>query len=296
MQHILEIATRLGRLSLPAGVLIRDADVRDYPPEDVLCLCTGSQGEPLAALPRIAIDDHRHVRLLADDVVVFSSRVIPGNEKSIGRVMNHVARRGALLISDADKHVHVSGHGSAEELKLVLSLARPRYFVPIHGEYRQLSRHGRMAAAVCPEATVLMAEVGDVLRFDPDGARVADRVPARRVLIDGTRTGEIGDEILRDRKHLASDGLVVPVVAINVQTGVMEQLPEIVTRGLAIDPRHEAALREAPNVLMRAISEAPLEERTDPGLLKERIRQEMQRMFRKRFGRRPLILPVVLEV
>ncbi len=254
MQHVSEIATRLGRLSVPPRVLIRDSDIRDYPAEDIVCLCTGSQGEPLAALPRIAINDHRHVHLEPDDVVVFSSRVIPGNEKSVGRVMNHVARRGATVISDSDKRVHVSGHGSAEELKLVLSLARPRYFVPIHGEYRQLSRHGRMAAAVCPDTTVLMAEVGDVLRFDRDGARVADRVPARRVLIDGTRTGEIGDEVLRDRKHLASDGLVVPVVAMNMQTGILEQPPEIVTRGLAIDPRHEAALREAPDALTRAIT------------------------------------------
>ena len=152
--------------------------------------------------------------------MVFSARSIPGNEKAIGRVMNHIARRGAEVVTDGDKHVHVSGHGSDEELKLVLSLVRPRYFVPIHGEYRQLARHARMAATGLPgRTTVLMAEDGDVLRFDGEGGRVADRVPAGRVLIDGTRTGEIGDEVLRDRRHLAGDGLVVPVVAINAQTG-----------------------------------------------------------------------------
>ena len=296
MQQTSQIAERLGYLRLPAGTQIRDCDVRDFPAQDVVCLCTGSQGEPLAALPRIAIDDHRHIRLAPSDVVVFSARAIPGNEKAIGRVMNHVARRGADVVSDSDKHVHVSGHGSEQELQLVLSLVKPRYFVPIHGEYRQLARHARMAALVCPDTKVLMAEDGDVLRFNGTGAGVAERVPAGRVLIDGTRTGEIADEVLRDRRHLAGDGLVVAVVAINGQTGTLEQTPELITRGLAIDSRHEAVLREAADLLSRAIESAPREERTDPGLLKERIRVELQRLFRKRAGRRPLVLPVVMEV
>jgi ribonuclease J len=293
MQQTSQIAARLGYLNIPAGLQIRDSD---FPAHDVLCLCTGSQGEPLAALPRIAIDDHRHVKLDRGDVVVFSSRVIPGNEKHIGRVMNHVARRGADVVADGQKAVHVSGHASEEELKLLLSLVKPRFFVPIHGEYRQLSRHARMATLVCPDATVLMAEDGDVLRFDQAGGRVADRLAAGRVLIDGTRTGEIGDEVLRDRRHLAGDGLVVPVVAINGKTGSLEQVPELITRGLAIDARHDEVLRDAPAMLARAIQEASREERTDPGLLKERIRVELQRMFRRRAGRRPLVLPVVMEV
>jgi ribonuclease J len=296
MQQTSQIAERLGHLRLPAGVQIRESDVRDHPAQDVVCLCTGSQGEPLAALPRIAIDDHRHVRLQPSDVVVFSARAIPGNEKAIGRVMNHVARRGADVVSDADRHVHVSGHGSEQELQLVLSLVKPRYFVPIHGEYRQLARHARMAGLVCPGTKVLMAEDGDVLRFDGTGVCVAQRVTAGRVLIDGTRTGEIADEVLRDRRHLAGDGLVVPVVAINGQTGALEQPPELITRGLAVDARHEAVLREAPDILAKAIESAPREERTDPGLLKERIRVELQRLFKKRVGRRPLVLPVVMEV
>jgi ribonuclease J len=296
MQQNSQIAQRLGYLRLPPGLQIRDADVRDYPAQDVLCLCTGSQGEPMAALSRIAIDDHRHVSLAKDDLVVFSARAIPGNEKAIARVMNHVARRGAQIVDDGMKHVHVSGHGSEEEQKLVLALVKPRFFVPIHGEYRQLARHARMARLVCPETTVVMADDGDVIRFDEEGGRVADRVPAGRVLIDGTRTGAIGDEILRDRRHLAEDGLVVPVVAINSQTGHLERTPEIITRGLATDTRHDAMMREAPALLSAAIEAAPLEERTDPGLLKERVRTEVQRLFRKRAGRRPLVLPVVLEV
>jgi ribonuclease J len=296
MRQTAQVAERLGRLRVPPGVQIADTDVRDFPREDVLCLCTGSQGEPMAALPRIAIDDHRHVQLKPDDVVVFSARVIPGNEKSVGRVMNHVAKRGAEVVSNADKRVHVSGHASEEELKLLLSLVKPRFFVPIHGEYRQLARHARMATLVSPQTTVIVAADGDLLRFDAEGGRVADRVPTGRTLIDGTRTGEIADEILRDRRHLASGGLVVPVVTMNSQTGVLEGEPELITRGMAIDPRHAAVLADAPGVLARAIGDAPHEERTDPGLLKERIRQELQRLFKKRLGRRPLVLPVVMEV
>jgi len=296
MQNTSQIGERLGYLKIPPGLQIRDSEVRDFPAQDVVCLCTGSQGEPLAALPRIAIDDHRQVALQQGDTVVFSARNIPGNEKAIGRTMNHLARRGVDLVTDTDKHVHVSGHGNEEELKFVLSLVRPRYFVPIHGEYRQLARHARLASTVCPETTVVMAEDGDVVRFDGQGGRVADRVTAGRILIDGARTGEIADEVLRDRRHLAGDGLVVAVVAINGQTGAIEQPPALIARGLAVDARHEQLLRDAPGLLAHEIGEASREERADPGLLKERVRVALQRLFKKRAGRRPLVLPIVMEV
>jgi ribonuclease J len=296
MQHTSQIATRLGYLRVPAGLQIRESQVRDFDPGDVLCACTGSQGEPMAALPRIAIDDHRHVRLLPGDTVAFSARVIPGNEKAIARVMNHAARRGAEVVTDADRHIHVSGHGSQEELKLVISLVKPRFFVPIHGEYRQLARHAQMARLVSPGTTVVMASDGDVIRFDGEGGRVTGQVRTGRVLIDSARTGEVVDEVLRDRRHLASDGVVVPVVAIDGRSGALEHLPVIIARGLAVDARHDEVLRDAPDVLARAIERAPAEERTDPGLLKELVRTELQRLFKKRVGRRPLVVPVVMEV
>jgi ribonuclease J len=291
-----ETAIRLGILKVPGGMEIADADVRDYPAQDILCLCTGSQGEPMAALPRIAIDDHRHIKVEDDDVVVFSARAIPGNEKAIGRVMNHLAKRGAEIVTDGMKHVHVSGHGSAEELKLVLSLVQPRFFVPIHGEYRQLAQHARLARAVCPGTTVQMLEDGDVLRFDAEGARVTGRVQTGRILVDGTRMGEVGDEILRDRRHLAGDGLVVAVVAFSGKSGELARTPEVIARGISTGPGQDELLREAPSLLAAALGEVPLEERMDPGLVKERIRLEVQRMFRKRANRRPLVLPVVLEM
>jgi ribonuclease J len=291
-----EIAQRLGYLRIPAGVALRDSDVRNFPAQDVVCICTGSQGEPQAALPRIAIDDHRHVKLGPDDVVVFSAREIPGNEKAIGRVMNHIARRDALVITDTDKHVHVSGHGSEEELKLMLSLVRPRHFVPIHGEYRQLARHARVAARVARGTKVLLAENGDVIRFDDEGGRLDGKVPAGRILIDGTRSGEVGDEVLRDRRHLSGDGLVVPVVTIGKQSGGLEETPDVITRGFVLDARTEALLREIPSLLAATLDSASVEERTDPGLIKEKIRVDLQRFFRKRSGLRPLVLPVVMEI
>jgi ribonuclease J len=291
-----ETAQRLGYLRMPAGVQIRDSDVRTYLAQDVVCICTGSQGEPAAALSRIAIDDHRHVKLDNDDVVVFSAREIPGNEKAIGRVMNHIARRGAEVVHEGTRHVHVSGHGSEEELKLMLSLVRPKFFVPIHGEYRQLARHARVAARVSPGTRVVLGENGDLIRFDEDGGRVADRLPAGRTLIDGTRSGAVGDEVLRDRRHLAGDGLVVPVVAIGRQSGVLEETPDVITRGFVLDARTEALLKEIPRLLAATLESASVEERTDPGLIKERVRVDLQRFFRKRSGLRPLVLPVIMEI
>jgi ribonuclease J len=274
--------------------------VPGFPSQDILCLATGSQGEPAAALSRIAIDDHRFVKLSDPDRVVISARAIPGNEKAIGRVMNHIARRGVDVVTESSKHVHVSGHGSEEELKLVLALARPRYFVPIHGEFRQLARHARVAELVTGglpiRVEVVTAENGDVIRFDKDGARVADKAPTGRVLIDGTRVGEVGDEVLRDRRHLAADGLVVPVVAIGRQTGAVEGTPEIIARGFVTDGESDDVLDEAARLITVVIAEASVEERTDPGLINEKIRVELRRYLRKRTGRRPMVLPVVMEI
>jgi ribonuclease J len=294
-----EIAQRLGYLKIPSGVQIRDSDVGSYPAQDVLCLSTGSQGEPMSALSRMAIDDHRHVKLAENDTVVVSARAIPGNEKAIGRVINHLSRRGVDVIHEGIKHVHVSGHGSEEELKLMLTLVKPRYFVPVHGEYRQLAQHTRIAKRVFagrdPRPEILLAENGDVLVFDADGARIAGKAPVGRVLIDDTRTGEVGDEVLRDRRHLAEDGLVVPVVAINKQTGALEGVPDIITRGFVMEDS-AALLADGARLLNDVFHQTSVEERTDHGLIKEKLRVELRRFFRKRSGRRPFVLPVIMEI
>jgi ribonuclease J len=284
-----QVAQRLGYLRIPAGLQIRDSEVSGFPVQDVLCMTTGSQGEPASALSRMAIDDHRSVKVAGGDTVVLSARAIPGNEKAIGRVINHLARRGAEVVYEGIKHVHVSGHGSEEELKLVLSLIRPRYFVPIHGEYRQLSQHARIAERVFagrdPRPQILLAEDGDMLLFDETGSG----------RIGGKLTGEVADEVLRDRRHLAADGLVVPVVAINKQTGALEGVPDIITRGFVMEDS-EALLADGARLLTETVEQAGLEERTDQGLIKEKLRIELRRFLRKRSGRRPFVLPVVMEI
>jgi len=294
-----QIAQRLGYLRIPTGVQIRDSDVANHPPRDVLCLTTGSQGEPMSALSRIAIDDHRYVKIAPDDTVVLSARAIPGNEKAIGRVINHIARRGADVIYEGIKHVHVSGHGSEEELKLMLSLVRPRFFIPVHGEYRQLSQHARIAqrtfAGRDPRPEIFVIENGDVIAIDAEGARLSGKATVGRVLIDGTLTGEVGDEVLRDRRHLAEDGLIVPVVAINKQTGMLERAPEIITRGFVME-NSEELLADCARILGEVVEQASVEERTDQGLIKEKLRVELRRFVRKRSGRRPFVLPVVMEI
>jgi ribonuclease J len=301
MNDVSQIAQRLGYLKIPAGLAIREADIKNHPPEDVVCLVTGSQGEPMSALSRIAIDDHRHVTLTPDDVVVFSSREIPGNERSIDRVVNHISRRGAEIIHEGIKHVHVSGHGSAEELKLVLSLVRPRCFVPIHGSFRQRARHARvgerLTANLASRVEIIIAENGDVLHFDRRGGWVADKVPAGRVLIDGASSAPgLVDEVLRDRRHLAEDGLVVPVLAINKQSGLIEGVPDLITRGLVVDHGADSPLHEASRLILELIETARFEERTDYGMMKDKISVELRRFFRKRLGQRPLVLPVIMEI
>jgi ribonuclease J len=292
-----QIAQELGYLRIPGGVQIRDSDIRSHAASDVACVTTGSQGEPNAALTRIAIDDHRHVALEEEDTVVFSARAIPGNERAIGRVMNHIAHRGSEVVYEGLKHVHVSGHGSEEELKLMLSLVRPRYFVPIHGEFRHLARHARVAERVTNGATkVLVVENGQQILFDGSAARIGEKVPSGRIFIDGTRTGEIADEVLRDRRHLAGDGVLVTVIAINRQTGAVEGVPEVITRGFVRDERSEILMRDAAGLVVEIIDAAGVEERTDVGLIRERIRTELQRILRRRVGRRPLVVPVIMEI
>ncbi len=296
-----EIAQRLGYLKVPAGVQIRDSDVPNHQPQDVLCIATGSQGEPNAALSRMAIDDHRYVKIRPDDTVVLSARKIPGNEKAIARTLSHVARRGATIVTSDRKHVHVSGHGSSEELKLVLSLVRPRYFVPVHGEYRQLALHASIARRVLAgtdrKVDVLLAQDGDIVQFDRHGARIADKAPTGRILIDTTRVGEVGDEVLRDRRHLAGDGVVVAVVTIGRLSGEIIGVPEIVARGMVLgDESSEVLFRAAARAIGECVAASSVEERTDHGLMTEKLRVELRRFFKKRSGRRPLVLPVVMEM
>lgn len=294
-----EIAQQMGRLRVPEGLLVQPQDLRKLPPNEVAVVLTGSQGEPMAALSRVAVNSHRWVTVEPGDDVVISARVIPGNEKSIFRMIDHLYRRSARVHyqDGSQPPVHVSGHGSAEELKLMLNLVRPKYFVPIHGEYRHLRRHMLMAkelAAVAEE--VFLLESGDVLEFDNQGARRAGRVKVGRVCIDVGTLDEVGDAILKERRHISEDGIVIPILAINEHTGELEAPPEIVSRGFVPLDEAQDLVESAREVILKTIEKSNLEEVGDWGVIKEKIRTALRRHFDQETGKRPMILPVILEV
>ena len=284
---------------MPQGLLVQPQEIKNLPPNRVIVVLTGSQGEPMSALSRVAVNSHRWVSAEPDDEVVISARVIPGNEKAIFRMIDHLYRRGARVHyqDGTQPPVHVSGHGSSEELRLMLNLIRPKYFVPIHGEYRQLYRHAVLArelAAVSGE--VFLLESGDVLEFDERGARRSGRVPVGRVCIDVGTLDEVGDVILKERRRISEDGIVIPILAINEHTGELEVPPEIVSRGFVPLDEAQELLESARQVILKTIEVSNLEEVADWGVIKEKIRTSLRKYFDQQTGKRPMILPVILEV
>ena len=300
MNNVTEIAHTLGLLELPDGILLRPQDIGQTDPAKLVVVASGTQGEPMSALSRIAVDNHKNISVERGDTVVLSARIIPGNEKGIYRMINHFAKRGAEVIyGSMNPPVHVSGHGSAEELKLVLNLVRPRYFVPIHGEFRQMAKHASLAqhlrGAGLEETFVL--ETGETLEVDRHGARRGEKVAVGRVCIDsGTVDEVVEDIVIRDRRHLSEDGFVLPIIAINKHSGKSETLPEIVSRGFMSLEDGSDLLQEARQVVARTLESSSQEERTDWGVMQEKIRGDLKRFLNKQTSRRPLIMPVILEV
>jgi ribonuclease J len=294
-----EIAQDLGYIDVPEGLLIHPGQIREYSPQQVCVLISGTQGEPMSALSRAAVDNHKHARIEKGDTVVLSSRIIPGNEKSIYRMIDHLYRREADVIYDdgSTPPVHVSGHASQEELKLIMNLVKPKYFIPIHGEYRQLRVHADLARSVRGAVgQVLLLESGDVLEFDELGARKIDKVPVGRICIDsGSRGDVVEDLVIKDRRHLSEDGFVLPIIAINKLTGTVESIPEIVMRGFAAGAE-EGFLRESRRVIAQTLDMSTAEEKADYGVIKEKIRTDLKRFIAKTTSRRPLIMPVILEI
>ncbi len=297
MDNSAEIAQDLGYLDPPQGLLINPGQMRDYTPDKLCILISGTQGEPMSALSRAAVDNHKHAKIEAGDTVVLSSRVIPGNEKPIYRVIDHLERRDANVIHDDGTHglIHVSGHGSQEELRMMINLVRPKFFIPIHGDYRHLKRHAELARATGIPDKVILLEDGDILEVDKSDARKTGKVTTGRVCIDNGSTADVvADLVIRDRKHLSEDGLFLPIIAINKSTGELEGPPEITTRGFAIDDPE--LLRNARDIVTRTLEQSSAEERRDPGVIKEKIRADLKRFIQKNANRRPLIMPVILEI
>ncbi len=292
-----EIAHDLHCLRIPDGMVVRPQDIRSFEPRKLIILASGSQAEPMSSLSRIAVDNHRFVSVDENDTVILSARIIPGNEKAIFRMLDHMFRRRALVYYDNSAGtIHVSGHASQEEQKLILRLVKPKYFIPVHGEYRHLFRHAALAyqlGAVSEE--ILMMEDGKCIEFTEDGAFRRDPVTAGRVLVDSGSLEEIEAIVVRDRKHLSEEGVVIPIIAIDKHTGKLESAPEVVSRGLMSENNGEL-LAGAKEIVMKTFELSNLEERADWSVIKEKIRVDLKRYISKQTSKRPLILPVILEV
>src|SRR5262245_40618216 len=290
------VARDLDRLRVRSGTIVDLAVARDLPRDQIALITAGSQAEAASALVRIAMDAHKQVTLTPGDTVVLSSRIIPGNERAISSLVNHLYRRGARVYYDRVAPVHVSGHASQEELKLVLNLVRPRYFVPVHGEYRHLVRHRDLATEVgIPADRCHLLEDGDVLELDGIEARRGERVTAGRVFVDGKGVGDVEDVVLRDRRHLSEDGLVLAVLAIHQQSGEIGAGPDLVSRGVVAEETSAEVLERARGEVLEALAAINPESRTDPVEVQEEVRRALRRYF-KRFDRRPVILPFVMEM
>jgi ribonuclease J len=295
MMESSEIAQDLGYIDIPQGLIINPGQLRDFPPEQLMILISGTQGEPMSALSRAAVDNHKHARIDAGDTVVLSSRIIPGNEKGIFRVIDHLYRRDANVICDDGSNglIHVSGHGSQEEMRLLINLVRPKYFIPIHGDYRFLVRHAGLAMETGAVEHAIVIEDGDVLELDKTEVRKKDKVTAGRILIDsGSSIDVVEDLVIRDRRILSEDGIVLAVLAIHKRTGKIEQQPEVIMRGFGGADITDQA-REA---VLKTLDSLTGEEKTDYGMVKEKVRVELKRLIQKTTGRRPMVMPIILEI
>lgn len=293
-----QIALELGYLKIPEKTWLRIDELNKLSDDRVVIITTGSQGEPMSVLSKIATDEHKHIKIKKGDTVILSAKMIPGNERSIGRIINHLFKRGAEVIYEKVSEVHVSGHASKEELKLLLNLIKPRYFVPIHGEYRHLIYHAKLAEKVgIPEENIFILENGEVLEIDETGiARKNGKVNAGRIFIDGKLMGDVESMVLRDRMRLAHDGIVIVLLAVEKATGRIITGPEIISRGFIFEESSYDVISNVRDVVTGTIQSMEHDLLSDTTLLQTKIRDTLKKYLRDRMGRRPLIMPVVMEI
>ncbi|MCD5410813.1 MAG: ribonuclease J [Clostridiales bacterium] len=297
MINVVRVANQLGTLTVPEGLIIDIDDMNGLDDSQVVIITTGSQGEPMAALSRMASAEHRKIVIKQGDVVVFSSTPIPGNEKTVSRVINQLFKKGAEVIYKSLADVHVSGHACREELKLMHRLVNPKYFIPAHGEYRHLKSHGKLAEELgMPKENTFVIQNGDVVEFTKDTAKVNGNVPSGRILVDGLGVGDVGNIVLRDRKHLGEDGLMVVVLTISSKTGKIVAGPDIISRGFVYVRESENLMGEARNVVSEALKVCENQNIIEWSVLKNTTKDVLRSYLYEKTKRRPMILPVVMEV
>ncbi|MDD2555275.1 MAG: ribonuclease J [Syntrophaceticus sp.] len=297
MVNVVNIATELGYLDIPPGSMIDIDDIDQYPKNKIAVLTTGSQGEPMSALTRMANCEHRNIEIIPGDTVIISASPIPGNEKMINKTIDRLFKQGAEVIYESVSGVHVSGHASQEELKLMINLTKPKFFIPIHGEYRHLIKHAQLAKDVgISNENVFVVENGQILEFCSNWGKVAGRVTAGRVLVDGLGVGDVGNIVLRDRRQLSRDGLVVVVLTLDQNSGEIVAGPDIISRGFVYVRESEDLLEEARKRINATLKVCELHQTTEWGAIKSCVRETVGKFFYERTGRRPMILPIIMDV
>ena len=291
------IAEELGYLHYPPDVKASMDDLNELTDDKVVIVTTGSQGEPMSSLSRMAMDDHKHIKVKEGDIVLLSSRFIPGNERAIGRVINHLFRRGANVLYEQVSDIHVSGHACREEQKMMLNLVKPKYFIPVHGEYRHLIYHARLAEGLgISRENILILEDGDVAQFTEDSAVKAGKVDAGRVFVDGKGIGEVGSIVLRDRKHLGMDGIIIVMIGIEKSSAKIITGPEIISRGFIYEVDYPEVIEELRQVVIALLGEMEPELKQEWIIVKDKVTATLKRHIKKKMQRRPMIIPIIIEV
>ena len=297
MVNVVGIAIELGYLKVAEGLLIDISEINNYPPNQLVILTTGSQGEPMSALTRMAMSDHRKVEIVPGDTVLISATPIPGNEKLVARTVDFLFKQGADVIYESASGIHVSGHGSQEELKLMLNLVRPKFFIPVHGEYRMLKVHAKLALEIgIPKANIFIADNGSVLEFTEETGAVNGKVTAGIVLVDGLGVGDIGNIVMRDRRQLSQDGILIAVIAMDKESGCVVSGPEIVSRGFVYVRESEQLMEDARRKIQEALDRCEANGTTDWGTIKNSVRDILGKFLYEKTRRRPMIMPIILEV
>lgn len=298
MINLVDVAVNLGYMKIPSGVLIDIDNIKKYPPEQLVIITTGSQGEPMSALYRMAYSDHRKVEITAGDLVIVSANPIPGNEKLVTNVANELYKKGAEVINEtAGVDVHVSGHACQEELKMILALTKPKYFIPVHGEFRHLKKHADLAALMgIKSRNIFILEIGNVLEIGRDTAKCTDTVPSGRLLVDGLGVGDVGNIVLRDRKHLAEDGLIVVVVTMDSSSGTVISGPDVISRGFVYVRESEKLMDEIKSIAVNCLNDCEKNKIKDWTTIKTKIKSRISDQLYAETKRKPMILPVIMEV
>ena len=297
MINVVNIAMELGYLNIPEGVLIDIDETNNYTADQIVIITTGSQGEPMSALTRMAMNDHKKVGIMPGDTVIISATPIPGNEKLVSRTINHLYKLGAEVIYEKSNGVHVSGHASQEEIKLMHNLVRPKYFIPVHGEYRHLIKHANIAKDLgMPKENIVIAENGSVIELSKEGINVAGKIQSGKVLVDGLGVGDVGNIVLRDRRLLSQDGIMIVVVTIDHETFQVVSGPDIVSRGFVYVREAEDLMEEAREKVLSALDRCETNGVTEWSMIKSAIRDSLGRFLYERTRRRPMILPIIMEI